>query len=326
MSALPGPQGLRELARTALARTKGEIALTAHILRHPHAGTDLNIATAEQWLDRKLQQVRRFGMSAEVAEITPAMATVLLANNPNNRALVGNVVKRLADDMRAGCWQLNGEAVIVADTGELNDGQHRLTAVIEAGIPMRTIITFGAARETRRTTDTGAAKTPGHILGMSGIANGGAVASAIKVLLNLQAGAQVIQKRSISEIEAALMDNLDIMEGSAPAISAARRFKSSQGVFTALHYLMAKHDKARAALFFEMLDKGLGLTDPRDPVFRLRLRLEENVSAKAKLRRHEVAALIVKSWNAWVQGRKVQTIRWRSAGDGAEAFPQIVGG
>lgn len=75
--------------------------------------------------------------------VTPEMAENWLKNNNlYNRRVAETVVKRYADDMRRGNWQLNGEAIQFSCSGQLKNGQHRLRAVIMAGIPVRMYVTF----------------------------------------------------------------------------------------------------------------------------------------------------------------------------------------
>ena len=108
---------------------------------------------AEAWLDRNVARARATGKFCEFFLITPAIAKVLLANNNKNRTLVISGVRKWAEALKSGDWEDNGETIKVADTGELNDGQHRLTAVVETGIPLATFVAFGLSRESRKTVD-----------------------------------------------------------------------------------------------------------------------------------------------------------------------------
>src|SRR5690348_15979222 len=66
--------------------------------------------------------------------VTPAVAEVLLSMNIGNRPLIKGWVDDLTERIRRGAWKLTGEPIIVAREGILNDGQHRLHAVVESGI------------------------------------------------------------------------------------------------------------------------------------------------------------------------------------------------
>ena len=66
-----------------------------------------------------------------------------------------------------------------------------------------------------------------------------------------------------------------------------------------------------------------------DPAYRLHDRLSRSKASNQKLHRiapSEVAALTIKAWNFWVQGKSVQLLRWTMPGHnrmvrGAEEFP-----
>lgn len=78
------------------------------------------------------------GMSPEeIMLVTPEQAYEWLANNPRNRAVRHKKVQAIAKDIREGKWVDNGDTIrLNIETGELLDGQHRLNAVFEAGIPV----------------------------------------------------------------------------------------------------------------------------------------------------------------------------------------------
>lgn len=104
----------------------------------------------------------------EIVTVTPVLATILLEKNPANRNISEIAVERIARDLKGGRWEFNGETIIVAKDGSLNDGQHRMKAVVETGMPLRTVMVFGAERSSRMTLDTGIARTVGHFLKMDG--------------------------------------------------------------------------------------------------------------------------------------------------------------
>lgn len=70
----------------------------------------------------------------QVTEIfmTPQLATEMLNRNHGNRRLRPAVVKQYATEMKAGMWRKTHQPIAVDNTGRLVDGQHRLTAVVQA--------------------------------------------------------------------------------------------------------------------------------------------------------------------------------------------------
>ncbi len=72
-------------------------------------------------------------------ELTKAFAQYLLDHNRNNRKMSAVRVNMLKRDIAAGKWVLNGQSIVVTEGGDLLDGQHRLTAYLEAGAPEKCV-------------------------------------------------------------------------------------------------------------------------------------------------------------------------------------------
>lgn len=71
--------------------------------------------------------------------ITPEMAANLLETNDANRKLSKGTVQAYAQDILAGNWDESvGVAISIDENGVLRDGQHRLTAIVQAGIGIHT--------------------------------------------------------------------------------------------------------------------------------------------------------------------------------------------
>lgn len=85
-------------------------------------------------------------MEMRVENVTPEKATHYLKRNVDNYRKISRAkVALYAEEMKAGKWQLNGEAIMFDETGKLKNGQHRLAAVILAGIPVQMTIITGVA-------------------------------------------------------------------------------------------------------------------------------------------------------------------------------------
>ena len=72
----------------------------------------------------------------ETRVITPMDAAKILGKNyEKNRNIRQSVVKRYANDMRSGRWSTDAcPPIVIAKDGSLIDGQHRLSAVMQAGV------------------------------------------------------------------------------------------------------------------------------------------------------------------------------------------------
>ena len=97
----------------------------------------------------------REDMETKIVTITPDEARKFLANNPSNRHISENEVAKLAADMKEGRWMVTHQGIAISKTGRLLDGQHRLTAVIKAGIPVQMMVTFDVDEDAVEAIDRG---------------------------------------------------------------------------------------------------------------------------------------------------------------------------
>lgn len=142
--------------------------------------------------------------------MTPEMAAGYLASNKRNRPLRKARVERYARDMSEGRWQMNGETIIVSDEGNLLNGQHRLEAVVKAGVPVWMMLTSGVSEAAFSTMDAGLTRTAGDVLGMKGILNFNQVAAVARICLNYKDGVSISTPRTNLEIEEAIETHPEI--------------------------------------------------------------------------------------------------------------------
>lgn len=76
-------------------------------------------------------------------DIKPSTATKWLEKNSVNRKLSDSHVKRLAEDMELGRYQMTHQGVAFDWNGNLLDGQHRLAAIVKSGAQIRMLVTSG---------------------------------------------------------------------------------------------------------------------------------------------------------------------------------------
>lgn len=99
--------------------------------------------------------------------ITPEKAKVYLEKNvPNNRPINEMRVRNYVHDMLTGAWSDNGETIKFNTQGELIDGQHRLTAIVKAGVSIWTWVARDVDKNAFWTVDTGAIRTGAQIMKM----------------------------------------------------------------------------------------------------------------------------------------------------------------
>lgn len=267
-------------------------------------------------LENKEVHTERIFINAELAR------RWLKLNIENNRPIAEGKVKQMARDMRNGKWQENGATIVFADTGELIDGQKRLTACIECGVGFWSLVAYGVKKDAFVTIDRNQARTAGQVLHLStGIGDYNTVASALRWLSGFQGGIIIQARPSSGETESLLLEHPGIIESTAAAKRVTHRFRAGPpSLVTLCHYLFTRQDATLAELFFDSLATGAGLRE-NDPVCRLRERIIASSASTAKhIPQHELIALFFKAWIAEREQRTINnTLRWSTG----ESFPNI---
>lgn len=122
--------------------------------------------------DRTQIRTKYFGKWYDVEEWTeeigPDRARSILESHVVNRALNVDQVAKFMDAMLEGYWFYIGEPIHITDEGELLNGQHRLHAVIRAGLTQRFHFVEGLPEDVFPMVDQGAKKNLGHALRNAG--------------------------------------------------------------------------------------------------------------------------------------------------------------
>jgi hypothetical protein len=261
-------------------------------------------------------------MNAKLERITPETAAVMLQLNKNNRPVSTRQVKALASEIKEGRWQVNGDTIAFS-ADRLIDGQHRLMAIIESGIPVTTFVVRGVTSESFLTKDTGKKRRTSDALAISGVINSIAVAAAIKqVWMYSKTG--ILSNSGLTPSTSVLAEFFEQNSSIVKSVNLVGKKTKlvHNSLLTALHYLFAQKDQLEADQFVNDLIYGANL-DPSDPVFMLRCRLVDNFSSTLKLPYYCIGALIIKAWNLRREGKTVKRLVFKSTGEGAEDYPVI---
>jgi hypothetical protein len=256
--------------------------------------------------------------------ITPKKAMEWLKRNINNRPLGRNYVEKYAKAMRAGEWLLNGDVIRFNANGDLIDGQHRLTAVVESGVCIECYVLRGLPHEAFDTFDQGNRRTLDHILARRGEMHYTTLAASIRALWRIKVGWLAARgELRPSQMDEILSSHPKIRDSVALVCEhVKRRSFVSPSAAAAFHYAFGLADKDKSALFWNRVLLGEELTS-KMPEYVLRERLIENRDNKvAKLPNDMTAAMVVKAWNAAYDNRHIKILKIDSA---REEFPIIAG-
>lgn len=263
-------------------------------------------------------------MHAEIKTITPEMARDILSNhNGNNRPIRKSHVDTLARAILRGEWQLNGDSIRFLNDGSLADGQHRLAAIVQAGIPAQTIVVRGLESNAFTTIDKGVKRTSGDTLSLAGNKNANCLAASLRLLSKwLTTGSPYSSNAATNPSDDEMLRLLGAYpeaNDSASWVYGARFCKTYVGpaltAFARIAFGCA--DKQVMSDFFEALESGVNLTQD-SPVYLLRERLLGDKGDKTKMTPSYKAALIFKAFRLFADGAAVKNLRVRTAGDAAE--------
>lgn len=253
------------------------------------------------------------GLICDVQTITPDDAARWLKSNTHNRRIRQAHVAFLAREIRAGQWKLNGQAIVISDDESILDGQHRLLAVIEAGVPIKTLVIYGITFEAFKTIDTGAVRTGADAIALwhpdCTRGDSKAVASAVRWCKRIESKfSGMICKLSNTDVleyvtaHKSMWRHVEVLDGYPHA---ARPCSLSFGV--ALYEMGARKSEDMAEQFMRRLFTGEEL-HAKDPEYVVRSLLIKDAARTAHYPQDVKMKMLVKAWNMRRRGREANTI------------------
>ncbi len=271
-------------------------------------------------------------IQSQVVMVTPQMAQKWLVTGGKNRRISNPRIKEYADSMKAGKWVLNGEGILFDANGKLINGQHRLSAVVLSGLTMPLLIIRGIDDPNAfGTIDTGKKRTVSDVVGMEGIKHASTVSAIAKRLVawdkqidkskfalttesyNRIAGYEILDyvKENNHKIQPFIAD----MAGSMPY----KKCGAGSALIAAL-IICNNCDEVATMLFVEGLKTGANLL-ANSPIHLLRERLIDPPERRGLSWETEIMALTIKSWNKYLHGKSLKTLRWSTDRNDGEKFP-----
>lgn len=105
--------------------------------------------------------------TAEWVMVTPQMAEAWLLRNESNRPIRKWWVASLAAMLRRGEWIATHQGVAFTESGRLLDGQHRLMAIMESGIPAEMLVVTGLSSTAFMAIDIGVKRALSDVTGLT---------------------------------------------------------------------------------------------------------------------------------------------------------------
>ena len=257
-------------------------------------------------------------IDVNVVKVTPTIAEAWLSKNTNNRNIRRNVVAAYARDMRAGNWQLTGDAIRFDRAGTLIDGQHRLHAVItaEASVPM--LVVKGLGEDVQSVIDTGAKRSPGDMLRLDGVQHPNILAAAARLAVALERVRAGLAKGisavvvTHAEMREWIDANPDVYSAATAAQSYYRELRVPPSVLAVAVLTLARVDIDDCNEFFTSLTNH-ATAGPGDPRSAYLTRLTASQRQRERLNQVEHLGLIYRTWNAWRKGETLTRVAVPSA-------------
>lgn len=255
-------------------------------------------------------------IKATVKTITPKMAEKMLDMNTDNfRKIDPRRVDRYSKEIESGNWEVNGESIKFHQDGSLKDGQHRLSAIVNTGEAVKTVVVTGIEVD-GRTIDRGRPRTVSQWLSYSGYKNTAVLAATAKLCVAYEKGiwgdinfggiASIVD----SEIFDFVDKNHDKVSQCMGMVDKARHVipASTLGaiVFAGTKDYELLTDSETAVWFVNSLASGEDLNNS-DPVLHLRNKFLDEKNKAKKTTPYMKRMLASRVWNMTVAGESASS-------------------
>ena len=261
-----------------------------------------------------------------IRTIYPDVAKQLLEGRSKNRSISPSVVARYKKFMTQGEWVLNGEPIIFAEN-KLIDGQHRLSACVDADTPFDALWVELGDSEVFKTLNQGRRRSGSDVLAIGGHKFATALYSSMCILGKIDSTGKLGWQGMGSSVRVDVANHeVEEFASKYPHLEAscrkccvwAKNFRLPRAPMIALHYLLRRAESktipmseesahSKADEFMEGLCKGINLV-PGHPIIPIRNKLIEQMTQRVRISPHFIVRGGVLAWNAWTEGRPVAKI------------------
>lgn len=271
-------------------------------------------------------------LKVEWVTVNPEVAQEFLESMRVNRPLSTANLKRIQTDMTAGRWHEDGGPLRFDKQGAMIDGQHRMWAIVETGLTFNFLVIRGVDASAMATMDTGKSRSVSDIIGLydpqaKDLSNLAAVST---IAFRWEAGIRGTALRNFplanDEVLVFYQEHkLALGEAARIGKRVARHVRgaTTQG-FALCSWVFERLDHEDSEYFWERMIDGSNLGED-SPIRALReLFLREARSSRPRMRSELAAALTIKAWNAYREGRSMKVVSYRIGGASPERFPEPV--
>jgi hypothetical protein len=254
-------------------------------------------------------------------KITPDIAEEMLKRLTINRKLIVTHLSFLVREMKSGHWKINGDAIRFSPK-RLLDGQHRLHAIIQSGVAQWMLVVEEIEDEAYESIDVGRGRQAGDVLSSMKYANPFMMAATARFIwfFDNKYSLDVSMRISNNEI-VEIIRKYPFIQFICDYISTKIPMRASP-ITAALTLISRRAGREMTMYFAEKLCIGAELRAD-DPIKFFRDRwMMESTHRSSRGERVVWIAMLIKTYNAWVAGKKTnQCETWRQAA--GEHFPEV---
>ena len=159
--------------------------------------------TMDKWTEKgtaSTYTIEEFGelyqCRSVLVEITPQQAQAILKENRNNRPLYPANIDKISRALTNGHWKYLADPIRFDNNGNLIDGQHRLTAVMNTGIPIIVTVITGFPSWYFEYIDLTKPRSAKDALSLLGVQNAHTVSRILTFLWQLQRDDPMVSKQA----------------------------------------------------------------------------------------------------------------------------------
>lgn len=264
------------------------------------------------------------GVTFEIVELTPDLAKEFLEHLPERQRLLSPAtVDMYSADMLDREWIFTGDAIRFDTDGNLIDGQHRCTAVVESGITVPAVVIRGLGSDAILNLDNGRRRTFGDDLRIKGYPNHTALASITARVWHWEhgnfayKGVPMVREAAYSntnptraQLWATLHEHPELVETCTHAQRIMRYTPNIKVTVLGFSWwLLGKADIDKREAFFHELVQGSSRNNPEYPVNVLKRVATRRMGPSERLESWVWLAYIIKAWNAWYNEQSISYLR-----------------
>lgn len=246
--------------------------------------------------------------------VTPEQAAKWLESNIANRDVRTVRVREYATAMSEGRWLYTADPIRFDEDGRLIDGQHRLLALVKAGLPLEMHVVRGLSRDAQDAVDTGAARTASDALKVRGFKHGPQLAATVPIVNWLLKGGGFAASYSRDDVVYWVGVHSGLDEVVDLAVKSRNLLPCQLAPYSAAHYaarFVSQDRDATDQFFIEQLVETIGLSSgaPALATRRYLLGQREDKRPSTKAAKADTVLALLEGYRQFRLGRSLFTLR-----------------